>query len=91
MTQDQEPLMPLPEPQPEIEVAPKPAPVKMVNPPISELRDFLDAETVMHLEIAQARLRYMGTVCTTSDVIAKLIRAFAVKAEKNPKFYEQLR
>jgi hypothetical protein len=91
MTHDQEPLMPLPELQPEIEVAPDPRPMKTFNQPKPELRDFLDAETAMHLEIAQARLRYMGTICTTSDVIAKLIRAFAIKAEKRPSLYEQLK
>jgi hypothetical protein len=91
MTQDQEPLMPLPEPQAEIEVASKLAAVKTVNRPNSDFQDSLDAETVMYLEIAQARLKCMGTICSTSDVIAKLIKAFAVKAEKRPSLYEQLR
>jgi hypothetical protein len=88
MTQD--PLLLLPEPQPRIEATPDPTPIK-TSMQLSEITGCLDADAIMYVRIAQARLERRGTICTSTEVIERLIKVFVIRAEKRFTLYEELK
>jgi hypothetical protein len=89
MTQD--PLISLPGTQLEIETTPDPAPIKTSNRLVLEITEFLDADAIMYVRIAQARLERRGTICTSTELIERLIKAFVIRAEKRFRLYEELK